>query len=186
MFAILGFVALALVAMIAVVLLLAARKPDQFRYARSRTIGAPINHVFPEIAELPRMNRWNPYVLRETAGTMRYSGPDSGAGARFEFAGPKSGTGYVELVDAQAPERVEMRLVMTKPMVCDNKVDFTLEPRGEETLVTWAMSGRANLMSKIFGMIVDCDKMIAKDFDDGLNNLASIVEGRAAPALAAE
>jgi hypothetical protein len=35
-------------------------------------------------------------------------------------------------------------------------------------------------------MIVDCDKMIAKDFDDGLNNLASIVEGRAVPALAAE
>ena len=186
MLAILGYILLALVAVVAIVLVVASRRPSDFRYARSRTIAAPVDRVFAEIVDLRRMNRWNPYALRESSGRADYSGAETGPGARYDFNGPKSGTGFVEVLQADAPTHVGMRLVMTKPMSCDNKIEFRLQPQGDETNVTWAMSGVSGLMPKVFAMFVDCDKMMGKDFDEGLANLAAIVEPQPSPALAAE
>jgi hypothetical protein len=171
---------------VVVLLVIASRRPSDFHYARSRTIAAPAERIFAEIVDLRRMNKWNPYALRDTTGRADYSGAEVGPGARYDFGGSKSGTGFVELVRANAPTDVGMRLVMTKPMSCDNKIAFRLEPRGAQTQVTWAMSGVSSLMPKLFAMFVDCEKMMAKDFDEGLANLATIVENRPAPALAAE
>lgn len=186
MLAIIGYIVLGLAAIVVGLLLIASRRPSEFRYARSRSIAAPADRIFAEIVDLRRMNKWNPYALRETTGRADYSGATAGPGARYDFGGSKSGTGYVQVVSATAPDTVEMRLVMTKPMSCDNRVDFRLEPQGAQTQVTWAMSGTSSLMPKLFAMFVDCDKMMAKDFDEGLANLAAIVETRSSPALAAE
>jgi hypothetical protein len=71
-------------------------------------------------------------------------------------------------------------------MACDNRIEFRLIPKGDATEVTWSMSGVSSLMPKVFAMFIDCDKMMAKDFDEGLANLAAIVESRPRPALAAE
>ena len=68
MLAILGYILFALVAVVAIVLVVASRRPSDFRYARSRTIAAPVDRVFAEIVDLRRMNRWNPYALRESSG----------------------------------------------------------------------------------------------------------------------
>ena len=69
-----------------------------------------------------------------------------------------------------------MRLFMTKPFKADNRIDFTLKPEGPVTAVTWAMSGQQPLMAKIMTLFIDCDKMVAKDFDEGLGNLKAIAE----------
>jgi hypothetical protein len=122
------------------------------------------------------MNRWNPFALRETGGTATYSGPAAGKGARFEFAGSKSGTGNIEIVDARAPSQVTMRLHMTKPMNADNTVEFTLVPQATATDVTWAMSGRQPLLAKAMTLFVDCDRMVGKVFEEGLANLKRLAE----------
>ena len=46
-----------------------------------------------------------------------------------------------------------------------------------QTLVTWSMSGKTNFMCKAFGLIMDGDKMIGKDFEKGLARLKAIMEG---------
>lgn len=181
MLEILGPVVLALLVAVAAILALAARKPDQFRFARTARIAATPERLFPLINDLKVMNSWNPFALRETAGKGTYSGPQSGKGATHEFAGPKSGTGSIEIVDAVPSSKVVMRLVMTKPMKADNTVEFTLEPSGAATDVTWAMSGRQPLLAKVMTLFIDCDKMVGKDFDEGLANLKRIVETRPAP-----
>ena len=78
---------------------LAATRPHSFETARTAQIAASPERLFALINDLRQMNTWNPYALRETMGTTRYSGPASGKGAVFEFAGPKSGTGSIEIVD---------------------------------------------------------------------------------------
>src|SRR5262249_27582440 len=123
-----------------------------------------------------RMNTWNPYALRDAAGTTTYSGPASGKGAAFTFAGPKSGTGSLEIVDSSAPSNVVMRLLMVKPFKADNEVNFTLQPQGTATAVTWAMSGRQPLLAKVMNLFINCDKMLGRDFEAGLANLKSIAE----------
>ena len=171
-----GYTALFLAILVGAVVVMAGRRPDTFRFSRTARIAATPERLFPLIADLHQMNTWNPYALRETSGTGSYSGPASGQGAKYEFAGPKSGTGHIEVLDAKPDSSVVMRLFMTKPFKADNRIDFTLKPEGPVTAVTWAMSGQQPLMAKIMTLFIDCDKMVAKDFDEGLGNLKAIAE----------
>lgn len=176
MLAILAYTTILLAILAGVIVVAATRRPDSFRFARSARIAATPERLFPLIADLHQMNTWNPYALRDPASTGSYSGPASGRGAKYEFAGKKSGTGHIEIVDAKPNSEVVMRLFMTKPFACDNRVDFSLKPEGPATSVTWAMSGQQPLMAKIMTLFINCDKMVGKDFDEGLANLKAIAE----------
>jgi hypothetical protein len=171
-----GFAALALVALIGGILAVAASRPDTFQTARMARIAASPERLYPLINDLRQMNSWNPYALREASGTTTYSGPASGKGAAFAFAGPKSGAGSIEIVDCVAPRSVVMRLLMVKPFKADNTVNFTLQPEGSATAVTWAMSGRQPLLAKVMTLFINCDKMVGRDFEEGLANLKAIAE----------
>jgi len=176
MLEIVGFIVLSLLLLIGAILALAARRPDTFRTARTALIGSSPERLFPLINDLRQMNTWNPYALRDAAGTTTYRGPASGKGAGFAFAGAKSGTGSIEIVESSAPRSVVMRLLMVKPFKVDNTVDFTLQPEGSATAVTWAMSGRQSLMAKAMTLFIDCEKMMGRDFEQGLANLKAIAE----------
>jgi hypothetical protein len=99
-----------------------------------------------------------------------------GKGAVFEFAGQKSGSGRISIVDGAAPSKVVMHLELIKPLKADNAIEFTLKPEGPVTSVTWAMSGRRPLAGKIVSLFIDCDKMAGRDFEQGLANLKAIAE----------
>jgi len=176
MLEILAFILIGLAIVIVTILAIAASRPDDFRFARTLRIAAPPDRLFALINDLSQMNTWNPYALRETAGTSTYSGPTSGPGARHDFAGPKSGTGHIEILEATADARVLMRLFMSKPFQADNRVEFTLVPDGDATAVTWAMSGKQPILAKVMTLFVDCDKMVGRDFDEGLGNLKTKAE----------
>ena len=170
------YVLAALVAIIVLVLLIASRRQDEFSTSRSALIAATPETLFSHIDSLRAMNKWNPYALRETGGVANYSGPESGPGARFDFAGPKSGSGFIEILESRAPQQVIMRLMMLKPFKADNRVDLSLKPQGEATQITWTMSGRQPLMAKVMGMLIDCDAMVGRDFEEGLANLKKRAE----------
>ncbi len=55
-------------------------------------------------------------------------------------------------------------------------VDFTFKPQGGKTIVTWSMYGKNNFMGKAFGLIMNCDKMIGRDFEKGLASMKALVE----------
>ena len=170
------YLLIGLIVLIGAILALASRRPDTFHWARTQRIEAPPAKLFPLINDLRTMNTWNPFALRETSGTSTYRGPASGPGAAFDFAGGKSGSGTIEILEAQPPSKVVMRLSMLKPFKADNKVEFTLVPQGTATDVTWAMSGHQPLLSKAMTLFIDCDKMVGRDFEAGLRNLKAIAE----------
>jgi hypothetical protein len=172
----LGVIALGFLVIAGVVLAIAATRPDAFQTARTARIGATPERLFPLINDLRQMSTWNPYALRDAGSTATYKGAPSGRGAMFEFAGPKSGSGSIEIVDSAPPSNVVMRLCMFKPFKADNTVRFTLEPEGPATNVTWAMSGRQPLLAKVMTMFIDCDKLMGRDFEKGLANLKAIAE----------
>ena len=169
----------ALVVIVGVILLMASRKPDSFAYARTRRIAASPEALFAMINDLRQMNRWNPYALREKGGKAEYSGAPSGPGQRFDFAGSKSGTGFVEILESTPASSVVMRLAMVKPFKFDNRVDFTIRPMDSGTDVTWAMSGKQPLLGKAMLLFIDCDKMMGRDFEEGLSNMKKLAEAPA-------
>ena len=56
------------------------------------------------------------------------------------------------------------------------RVQFTFEPAGDQTTVTWSMEGKKNFMSKAIGLFMSMDSMIGGQFEKGLADLKSVVE----------
>jgi hypothetical protein len=154
----------------------ASTRPDSFGVPRSLAIKAAPERLFALINDMKAMNSWNPYVLREPSQKGTYSGPPSGKGAAYDFEGGKSGTGRIEIVDSAPPRRVTMRLAMIKPIRVDNTIDFTIEPAGDRTNVTWAMQGNVPLIAKVLHLFMNMDKMIGNDFEEGLATLKAMAE----------
>jgi len=71
---------------------------------------------------------------------------------------------------------VRIKLEFLRPFKATNTAEFTFQPQGNQTIVTWTMSGKNNFLSKAFGLVMNCDKMIGGDFEKGLASMKSIVE----------
>ena len=177
MFETIAIVAVLLAAAIAVVLILASRKPDTLRVQRVASIHAPPEKIFPLIDDFRAWRAWSPYEDRDPNLQRAYSGAANGKGAVYEWNGNKNvGSGRMEILDAPPPGKVVIKLDFLKPFEAHNTAEFTLQPQGDTTNVSWLMHGPAPLMSKVMQLFINMDNMIGKDFAVGLANLKRIVE----------
>jgi uncharacterized protein YndB with AHSA1/START domain len=166
-----------LVVGVAAVLAYAATRPDAFQVARSVSIKAPPEKIFPLIDDLRAFNKWNPFLKNDPATKLSYSGPDRSKGAAHEWEGnSRVGKGRVEITDSVPSSKIVMKLDMIKPMEGHNRVEFTLEPSGDATTVTWAMSGESAYIAKVIGVVMSMDKMVGGEFEKGLADLKSLAE----------
>ena len=69
-----------------------------------------------------------------------------------------------------------IKLDFTKPFTAHNTAEFTLEPQGARTKVTWAMHGPNTFMSKVMGLFFSMDKLVGPQFDEGLASLKLLAE----------
>jgi hypothetical protein len=169
--------AIVVVVLIAAVLIYAATKPDTFRVQRSAAIKASPEKIFPLINDLHSFNTWNPYAKKDPNAKGSYSGPASGTGAAHEFEGNKDvGKGNIEILESSPSSKVTMALNMLSPFEAHNIVEFTLEPVGETTNVRWAIHGPMPFMSKVMCLFFDMDRMVGKDFEQGLSDLKATAE----------
>ncbi len=170
-------IALVAVVLLAVLLIYAATKPDTFHVQRSTSIKAPPEKMFPLINDFHSSGSWSPYEKKDPAMKRTYSGAASGKGAVYEFDGNKEvGKGRLEITESSPPSKVAIRLDMFKPFEAHNIVEFTLEAKGDATDVTWAMNGHYPYIAKVMSMFFNMDRMIGKDFEQGLANLKAIAE----------
>lgn len=162
---------------IALVLVLAAMKPDQFRVQRSTAIKAPPEKIFPLINDFKAWTAWSPYENKDPDMRRTYSAMTSGKGATYVWDGNGNvGAGDMLITDAPAPSKVALDLNMTKPMTAHNQVEFTLVPAGDTTTVTWMMRGESPYFAKIIHVFFNMDKMVGGDFEAGLAKLKSAAE----------
>lgn len=102
------------------------------------------------------------------------SGAPSGKGAIYEWEGnKKAGKGRMEITEAAAPSRVLIKLDFEKPFRASHRTEFTLVPQGTATQVTWTMEGHRPLLMRLLKVFFNMDKMIGKDFEEGLANMQS-------------
>jgi uncharacterized protein YndB with AHSA1/START domain len=178
MSSLLTIIALLLLLAVAAVLFIAARKPTTFRIERSVTIAAPAERIFPLINDVRTMNGWSPFTKTDPSIRITYDGPASGKGAAHNWDSTgRAGKGRLEIIDATPPSVVDLRLLMSKPMSCDNRVRFTLAPAGSATTVTWAMTGPWPYLHRIMGTVFNTDKMVGGEFEKGLRDLKRMAEG---------
>jgi uncharacterized protein YndB with AHSA1/START domain len=152
-------------------------KPDTCQFSRSIHISAPPEKIFPLIDDPRAMNEWNPFVKTDPNIKLTYSGPAYGVGAANDFEGNgRVGSGRAEIIESVPPSKVIVALRMDRPMKCQNRVEFTIQPRASGSDVTWAMSGRQTFAGKLFATFVGAEKMVCNAFDAGLADLKARVE----------
>lgn len=170
-------IVLAFLVAIAVLLGFAASRPDHFSVSRSTSIAAPPDQLFPLIDDFHSWARWSPWEKRDPNMQRTHSGSPAGPGAIYEWSGNSDvGQGRMEVTNTVKPSQVTIKLDFLKPFEAHNTAEFTLTPEGAGTKVTWTMSGPANFMSKLMGIFMNMDKMIGRDFEEGLANLKRVGE----------
>jgi carbon monoxide dehydrogenase subunit G len=170
-------IAVIIVVALAAVLAYAATKPDTFRLSRAASIKAPPEKIFPFLNDLRSFATWSPYEKKDPAMKRTFGGAASGKGATYEWDGDKNvGKGRLTIADSSAPSKVTMNLDFISPWEAHNIVEFTLEPKGDTTNVTWAMHGPAPFMAKVMHVFINMDRMVGDDFEAGLGNLKTLAE----------
>lgn len=170
-------VLLALVIIGLLLLVIIAGRPDEFTVLRSIKIAVPPEKVFPHVNELKKWDAWSPWAKIDPNCKMTYIGPPAGVEASYSWAGnTKVGEGKLTIIESAPRSLIRLRLEFLKPFKATNTAEFKFTPEGGETLVTWSMTGKNNFFFKVFGLFMDCDTMVGKDFEKGLASLKGVAE----------
>jgi hypothetical protein len=154
---------------------------DTYRVERSAMIDASPPRIYDQVANFHNWVDWSPWEDVDPELKRTYSGAESGSGAVYRWSGNrKAGQGRMEITDATEPSRVQIDLVFEKPWKARNDTVFTIQPEGSGSRVTWSMTGKKTLMTKVMGVFKSMDKLLGPDFEKGLGRLKATTEKPAA------
>jgi len=169
-------IALIVVLAIVIILVLAMRKSDTFRLERWTMIKAPPEKIFPLVNDFHSWMAWSPWEKIDPDLKRTYGGAESGKGATYDWQGKKAGTGRMEIIEANPPSKILIKLDFMKPFEAHNTAEFTFTPQGDGTRVDWAMYGPYVFMAKLMNTIINTDKIVGRDFEKGLAALKAAAE----------
>ena len=168
---------IAVALILAVLAVVVAIQPADFRITRTTTIAAPPAAVFAQVNDFHKWEAWSPWAKLDPAMKAAYDGPVEGPGSIYTWTGNSAvGQGRMTITESHPGDLVRIRLEFLKPMTATNTAEFTFKPEASQTLVNWTMTGTNNFMGKAFNLFMNMDKMVGGDFEKGLAQMKSTVE----------
>ena len=170
-------VLLVLIALVAVLAVVVASRPSEFRVERTTIIDAPPAAVFAQVNDFHRWPAWNPWGKLDPTMKQTYEGAPAGVGAAYTWVGNRQvGEGRMAITESRPDELIRVRLEFVKPLPGTSVAEFTFRPQGNQTAVTWSMTGTNNFMAKAIHLVMNMDRMIGGQFDRGLADMKAAVE----------
>lgn len=171
------YIGIAVLILIVGLIAFIASRPGTFRIERSARIDAPRDLVFSIINDFHQWERWSPYDKRDPNMKKSFEGLSEGPGAVYSWNGNNEvGEGRMTILESKPGQLVSMKLEFFRPFKGTNEVNFKLAPFDGGTRVSWIMDGKYNFMTKAIGLIMNMDKMIGNDFEQGLANLDTVAQ----------
>jgi len=170
---------LGLVLLVAVLAAVSFALPQHISVARSLVINAPEADVFPYLNDYRKFNEWSPWAARDPQAVYTFEGPAQGVGARMTWSSdnPEVGSGSQEITESEPNRYIKVALAFDGQ--AGGEADFTLQPSGAGTKVTWGFSTDVgnNPMMRWMGLMFD--RWVGADYEAGLARLErSIEQGR--------
>src|SRR5690349_3547692 len=163
------YIAIGVAVAVALFIIVAVSRPGAFRVERSTMIAAPAERIFGLINDLQSWASWSPYEKLDPNTKHIFEGPRHGVGASCSWAGnSKVGEGKMTIIESTPYERIRMRLDFVKPFKGTNQGEFTFTGGPNGVNVTWAMTGEAGFICKVFTLFMNMDRMVGKEFETGL------------------
>ncbi len=170
-------VAISIAVLLAGFLTFVATRPADYQVSRSKVIAATPEQLAPLMTDLKLWSTWNPWDELDPGMTKEYTDPSSGVGAYYTWSGNADvGKGKMAITKVE-PLQIQYHLTFIEPFAseADIAIIMTPESNGSGTKVEWRMTGKNDFMGKLFGTFMDFDGMIGKDFEKGLDKLATKV-----------
>jgi uncharacterized protein YndB with AHSA1/START domain len=173
----LKIILIALAVLVVAIVIVIAMQPSEFRVARSTTISASPSDVFAQVNDFHKWEAWNPWGKIDPAMKQSYEGVPAGTGAIYTWSGNKQvGEGRMTLTESRPNDLIRIKLEFFRPFAGTNTAEFTFKPEGDQTSVTWSMSGEKNFTAKAIHLFINMDKMIGGQFEQGLAQMKSVAE----------
>ncbi|MBI1944885.1 MAG: SRPBCC family protein [Deltaproteobacteria bacterium] len=157
-----------------------ATRPPTYHVERSAVIHAPPEVVFALVNNVANRHTWYPWDRLDPAMKLEYGDKKEGVGATYHWKGNDDvGEGRQTITESVANQKVVDKLEFLEPFPSTPVATFTLVPDGAHTRLTWSLDGTNNYVGKLFGLFMDMDQMIGKDFEQGLKFLDDAAMTRA-------
>ena len=166
------------IGLVVILVLGAYALPREVTVKRGVVIDAPVETVFLLVNSLKRMSGWSPWIGRDPAIKLVFSGPDAGVGATMGWSSvmEQVGNGTQEITQSIVNARVESRLVFGQMRPSVAVFDLTTEELG--TRVEWSLISDMgmNPVGRWMGLMMD--RWVGPDFETGLAHLKAQAETR--------
>lgn len=168
--------ALVLLALPVLLLFISFLLPSRYRVVRTVSIRASADAIFAQVNSPKHWLEWTAWTrARYPDMQISFSGPDSGAGATYNWTGRSTGQGTLTITRSEPGKRVEYDLAFENGKFKSHGA-ITIEPAGDQLNVTWSNEGDlgSNPIARYFGLMMD--RRMGSDFELGLANLKRKVE----------
>lgn len=167
---------LALIGVVALVLLIAAIMPKEFKIEKEIVINKPREQVFNYLRMAKNANEWSTWMKKDPNVVQEFKGQDGTVGFINSWSGNKNvGAGEIETTNITPNERIDVELRFTKPRKVTNHAYYITQAIDkDQTRVIWGMTGRTPFPFNLICYFMH-DK-VGEEFQNGLNNLKAVLE----------
>ncbi len=161
--------------------------PKDITVSRTATMHAPKDVVFNQMSNFKNWTNWSPWYKMDPGVKMTYTGTDGAAGAAYHWEGDekKSGAGDMKCVGINGTA-MNYEVAFTKPNHGQANGVLKADDAGNgTTTATWSFTMHMPFPFNAMTVFMNMDKMLGKDFEDGLANMKGYVENMPAPAAPA-
>ena len=176
---ILGIIVLVIVVLVAVLALIA---PKSYHVERTIVINAPTEVVFRQIQFWRNWSAWSPWAEMDSTMTVTVEGIDGQPGSKYIWEGDPKITGQGEMTNTGITQNEEIlyHLHFILPWESESDGWMRLSDAASGVQAAWGFSGKYPMPMNIMLLFMNMEKMMAPDFDRGLELLKEISEDYAA------
>ena len=150
---------------------------SNYNVERTRVMSASQKLIYTQIGILKNWENWSPWKERDPLVKFSYEGKDASNGAMMYWKGGEhtSGSGSIEIVQADPPYSMVYKLSLLESFAMSSKGSFILSAESSErTQVRWTNHGELPFLLRPLMMFMDMDKEMGPDFERGLFKIDSI------------
>lgn len=165
-------------ALILLVVVLNIIAPKSYHVYRAIEINQPTSKVWEHIKYLRKQQEWSPWAEKDPEMEHKIIGTDGEIGAISYWNGNKEvGEGKQEITRIFEGKRMEQDLRFLKPFKSQSDCYIELEEiDSSRSRVIWGFKGTNKFPMTIMMLFMSMDKMVGKDFEQGLENLRHNLE----------
>ena len=159
------------------VLILMFAEPTEIQVSRSTYIGAPKEVVFEQMARFSQWPHWSPWYRLDTTMKIDYAGTDGQAGSSYHWVGnDKVGEGTMKCLAVNGTQ-TDFEINFVKPFESSAHGFLKATDSAGGTKATWTFSTHMGRPMNAMLVFMNMDKLLGKDFENGLANMKTWVEG---------